>query len=469
MGTNNSKVFRRFNFVVDLILTAFAFFLADFIASSRIIHLIEPATISNRFSFFILPLWSLFLLSFRGSYNYRFRSSLWIAQGLLFPLAKAFILLLGLSFLFKFGKNDRITLFIFLGFDFLFLWGFRMVMNLLLTSLQARGYGLKKVLLVGSGQMAKDYIKEVKRHPEWGVKIIGGLDWEENHKGRRYLGVSFIGTLASLESILKNNQIDCVIYAVPSKFMDFIRECVLLCEKMGVMVNIIADYFCYNPPIKRSRNFESKPVIAFHTGSNKSLSLILKGILDRALALIGILFFSPIMLGVALLIKFTSPGPLLFKQKRCGLNNKRFTFYKFRTMVENAEELKKNLLERNEMDGAAFKIKDDPRITKVGKYLRKFSLDELPQLFNVLLGNISLVGPRPPLLQEVSQYQDWQRRRLSVKPGITCLWQISGRNEIGFKQWMEMDLEYIDNWSFKLDLKILFKTIPAVILTRGAR
>jgi exopolysaccharide biosynthesis polyprenyl glycosylphosphotransferase len=353
--------------------------------------------------------------------------------------------------------------------DFIFLTGFRKIIDLLLTKLREKGSGWKKILLVGTGQMAKDFIIKIRRHPEWGVKIIGSIDWEENRKGKRYLGIPVVGTLSSLSTILKNSQVDCVVYAVPSKFMDAVQKSVLLCEKMGVTVNMVADYFSHRSSIKRLKDLENKPEICFYSGRNRSFFIFLKSILDKVLALIGILVSSPIMLFTALLIKFTTPGPVLFKQKRCGVNNRRFTFYKFRTMVKNAEVLKKYLLERNEMDGAAFKIKDDPRITGVGKYLRKFSLDELPQLFNVLLGDMSLVGPRPPLPQEVSRYEDWQRRKLSVKPGITCLWQISGRNEIGFNRWMEMDLEYIDNWSLGLDIQILFKTLPAVFLTKGAR
>jgi lipopolysaccharide/colanic/teichoic acid biosynthesis glycosyltransferase len=175
------------------------------------------------------------------------------------------------------------------------------------------------------------------------------------------------------------------------------------------------------------------------------------------------------MLGISLLIKLTSKDSILFKQKRCGLNGRKFIMFKFRTMVENADGIKDLLREKNEMDGPAFKITNDPRLTKVGSFLRKFSLDELPQLFNVLKGEMALVGPRPPLPREVSQYDPWQRRKLSMKPGLTCLWQTNGRNNINFEKWMKMDLEYIDNWSFWLDTKILFKTIPAVILGTGAK
>jgi len=171
----------------------------------------------------------------------------------------------------------------------------------------------------------------------------------------------------------------------------------------------------------------------------------------------------------AIAIKLTSPGPAFFEQERCGLNGRVFTMYKLRSMVNNAEQSRLELEALNEMDGPVFKLSRDPRRTPVGKLLRKFSIDEFPQLYNVLRGDMSLVGPRPPLPQEVARYERWQRRRLSMKPGITCLWQISGRNEISFHEWMKLDLTYIDNWSLLLDLKILLKTVPVVLLGRGAR
>jgi lipopolysaccharide/colanic/teichoic acid biosynthesis glycosyltransferase len=181
-----------------------------------------------------------------------------------------------------------------------------------------------------------------------------------------------------------------------------------------------------------------------------------------------LLIGAPIVGLVALLIRLTTGGKIIFRQTRCGLNGRSFTLYKFRTMVEDAEERRRELMHLNEMKGPVFKLRRDPRVTQVGKFLRKFSLDEIPQLWNVIRGDMSLVGPRPPIPEEVAQYQRWQRRRLAMKPGLTCLWQISGRNEIDFDQWMRLDLEYIDNWSPSLDLKILLKTIPVVLTGKGA-
>jgi len=238
---------------------------------------------------------------------------------------------------------------------------------------------------------------------------------------------------------------------------------------MGVPTCVLADFFPLRFSRKRMGEFQTKPAIVFSTAPDSDTWLLLKDLSDRLFTLVGLVLLSPFMLAISLLIKLTSRGPILFTQERCGLNGRKFIMFKFRTMVDNADQMKDILLEKNEMDGPAFKITNDPRLTKVGNVLRKFSLDEFPQLFNVLKGDMALVGPRPPLPREVSQYDPWQRRKLSMKPGLTCLWQINGRNNINFEKWMKMDLEYIDNWSLWLDTKILFKTIPAVIWGTGAK
>ncbi|MCI5157516.1 MAG: sugar transferase, partial [Candidatus Electrothrix sp. AUS1_2] len=196
-------------------------------------------------------------------------------------------------------------------------------------------------------------------------------------------------------------------------------------------------------------------------------ALLVKDIIDYSLAGLGVLIFSPLFLIIILLIKATSEGPAFFIQQRCGLYGRTFPLIKFRTMVKDAEKLKAKLQKENEADGPVFKIAHDPRITPVGTFLRKTSLDELPQLLNVLMGHMSLVGPRPPLPEEVKKYEPWQRRRLSMKPGLTCIWQVNGRNTINFERWMHLDLEYIDQWSLTLDSKILLKTFKEVVSFHG--
>jgi exopolysaccharide biosynthesis polyprenyl glycosylphosphotransferase len=210
------------------------------------------------------------------------------------------------------------------------------------------------------------------------------------------------------------------------------------------------------------------PLLTFTTTPQSEYLLFLKNALDFSLSLVLILLLSPFFVVIALLIRLFSGPPIIFRQVRCGLGGRTFVLYKFRTMIPDAENLKEQLDHLNEMSGPVFKIKDDPRCTRLGRVLRKFSLDEFPQLFNVLKGDMSFVGPRPPLPREVENYQSWQRRRLRMKPGLTCLWQVSGRSQVDFEEWMRLDLEYIDNWSLMLDLMIFLKTIPVVLTARGA-
>lgn len=226
--------------------------------------------------------------------------------------------------------------------------------------------------------------------------------------------------------------------------------------------------------VKRSNNLPNQILTIkkrqepYQSISTNEIVSIPKTVFDKIGALVGIIIASPLALLIALAIKLGDGGPIFFKQVRSGMNGRPFIFYKFRTMNVNAESQKNELLSLNEMSGPAFKITDDPRVTLVGKFLRKTSMDELPQFYNVIKGDMSLVGPRPPLPSEVKQYKEWQYRRLSVKPGITCLWQINGRNDIDFDKWMKLDLQYIDNWSFWTDIKIILKTIPAILRCNGA-
>jgi exopolysaccharide biosynthesis polyprenyl glycosylphosphotransferase len=214
---------------------------------------------------------------------------------------------------------------------------------------------------------------------------------------------------------------------------------------------------------------ENVPLLTFSTTPDRAFALFVKRVMDIVLSAFLLTILFPFMAVIGVLIKLTSSGPILYKQVRCGLYGRRFVLYKFRSMNEGAEDVLWEIKHLNEMDGPVFKMRNDPRVTPLGRFLRKSSIDELPQFWNVLRGDMSLVGPRAPLPEEVKEYSRWQRRRLSVKPGITCLWQVSGRNEIDFHEWMKLDLHYIDNWSLLLDLKILVRTFPVVLLCRGAR
>jgi exopolysaccharide biosynthesis polyprenyl glycosylphosphotransferase len=315
----------------------------------------------------------------------------------------------------------------------------------------------RAVLLVGSTDRNAEFEKLLADHPEWDLFVAGKLD-------------PAIHPLADLSQVLHEKSIGCVVFNVARTYFDDVERAVLACETEGVEAWLVADFVRTSIARASIADFHGKPVLMFRTTPAISWQLIAKRFLDIAGSGIGLLVLGPlVMLPTAIGIRLTSPGPVLFHQKRSGLHGRQFNMHKFRTMMDNAEMLRVELETFNEMTGPVFKIKKDPRITPIGRFLRKTSIDELPQLWNVLKGDMSLVGPRPLPYYEVDQFQNFaHRRRLSVKPGLTCLWQISGRNQVGFDQWMKLDLEYIDTWSFWLDLKILARTIPVVIGGLGA-
>ena len=274
--------------------------------------------------------------------------------------------------------------------------------------------------------------------------------------------------MENLKQVLDFSPADEVFFIVPRKWLDRIESAVMICDTLGITVHIAIDLFSMKVSKTSLSYLSGLPVLSLNATSTNYPALALKRCMDIIGALIGIILFLPFALIIILIIKIESEGPVFFTQKRCTLNGRIFNMYKFRTMVKKAEQIKKDLLASNELTGPVFKMKKDPRVTRFGRLLRKYSLDEMPQLLNVLLGDMSLVGPRPPIPDEVRRYEPWQRRRLSMRPGITCIWQVSGRNHIKFEKWMEMDLEYIDNWSLLLDFKLLFKTIPSVIFAKGS-
>jgi exopolysaccharide biosynthesis polyprenyl glycosylphosphotransferase len=292
------------------------------------------------------------------------------------------------------------------------------------------------------------------------------LSFDESPPG--YWEFPILGSIEDLKKIVEDEVIDEVIFTVPIDDMPKCEQYISWCEEVGVAVHMKLDFIKTVVARTYPTNWDGLPMLTISATPQDPLRLLIKRTIDVAIASIALLVLSPVLIISAMLVKLTSKGPLIFKQRRVGLNGRQFMLYKFRSMYSDAEERKKELEALNEASGPVFKIRHDPRITPVGRSMRKYSIDELPQLWNVLRGDMSLVGPRPPVPEEVTKYERWQRRRLSMKPGITCLWQVSGRSQIGFEEWMQLDLEYIDNWSLKLDAVILLRTMPAVILARGA-
>jgi len=324
------------------------------------------------------------------------------------------------------------------------------------TQARRRGAGTP-VILVGSEEKNTEFQKQLDDHPEWDLRVVYRLD-------------PSAASLDRLPALLHEYAVGCVIFNVSQTYFSEVEKAILACEIEGVETWLIADFVKTSIARATIDDFHGKPVLVFRTAPETSWQLVIKRFIDIVGAGLGLLILGPlVMLPTILGIKLTSPGPILFRQRRSGLHGRMFTMYKFRSMVSNAEMLRAELLAFNQMTGPVFKLQDDPRITPLGRFLRHTSIDELPQLWNVLRGDMSLVGPRPLIDREVERFDPWHRRRLSVKPGLTCLWQISGRNNIDFDQWMKLDLQYIDNWSLGLDLKILLRTIPVVLGGFGAR
>jgi exopolysaccharide biosynthesis polyprenyl glycosylphosphotransferase len=327
----------------------------------------------------------------------------------------------------------------------------------------------RKILVCGAGEVAERVIGITENHPEWGYKICGVVVPDSLRETTEVSGYGVVGTYSDVSRILSAGQYDQVFFAAGKHHLDEVEEAVHACELQGIDAWLIADFFQGTIARVRTEEYHNLPALVFSSSPEFSWSLLFKSVVDKLGAAILLILSSPLFLLVPIIIKLTSRGPVLFKQGRAGLRGKEFTMYKFRSMHSSAEQMRAELDLFNEMDGAAFKMTNDPRVTRFGKFLRRTSIDELPQLLNVLKGEMSLVGPRPLCLCDVDKFKEWQRRRQAVKPGLTCLWQISGRNEIDFETWMKLDLEYIDNWSLALDLKILLRTIPLVLFCRGAK
>lgn len=329
--------------------------------------------------------------------------------------------------------------------------------------------GRRDLIIVGSGPRAAGLYKHMREPHHGHPRVLGFVDSPNAHLVPAVISQQMLGTLDDLEGILMRQPVDEVLIALPAKSCyDQIQTAIQTCERAGVEAKYLSDVFELSLARPKFEPDQEAPVVSLRVVQDDYRLLVKRGI-DIIGATVGIIVFGPLMFAIAAAIRLTSPGPALFTQERYGLHKRRFRMYKFRTMVRDAEKLQENLEARNEAEGTVFKIRHDPRITSIGRILRKTSLDELPQFFNVLSGEMSLVGPRPLPKRDVSRFESAAlMRRFSVKPGLTCLWQVNGRSNIDFAHWMELDLKYIDTWSLALDCRILAKTLPAVLKGSGA-
>jgi exopolysaccharide biosynthesis polyprenyl glycosylphosphotransferase len=469
-------------FLLDLALVAAAFVAAHWLRSMLLPEL-APGTFRSTLypldSYLpLLPValvvWGLLLLRSRRYRSHRVVPLLREAWEVLQVTGAALVVFTLLLYALRLDErllpDDRVSrtwLLVFAGLAGVLLLAEKLLLRILARYVRSRGLNYRTLLIVGTGAAGQAITRSIAEHGWWGFRVLGFV--EVNGGDRTTIaGLPVLGRARDVPRIVQENSVDDVVFAVARRDLDELEDLFLGLHEQGIRTFFAIDFFPHAKARAELSELDGVPLLTFSTAPTSALLLAGKRALDLALSSFVLLLSLPLILGVAVAIRLSSQGSVLFRQTRCGLNGRRFTLYKFRTMVEGAEERLAELQHLNEMDGPVFKVRRDPRVTRLGRLLRKFSLDELPQLWNVLRGDMSLVGPRPPIPEEVARYERWQRRRLSMKPGITCLWQVNGRNELGFRSWIELDLQYIDSWSLSLDLKILLKTIPVVLSGRGA-
>ncbi|MDH4196074.1 MAG: sugar transferase [Candidatus Aminicenantes bacterium] len=431
----------------------------------------NPIEISADIAWIILgfSLVEVALLTKQGAYSYQRFTSLrreivLVAKTVLVAMA----IFLTVHFVVRFGYVPRSYMLIFGGVNFLALSVEKATLVCAVNLIRRRGKERKKILVVGTGTRAQTFIATVDKHLGWGLEILGLLTGDPAKVGTTCCGRPVLGTNGAIERILHEYPAEEVIICVSTRRFDQIREILDVCEREGVQVRLNSDFFGRLAKKVRVDHIDGLPIISFITTPDDEWALGVKRWMDIVISGSLLILLSPLLLLIALAVKTTSKGPIFYRWNVLGLNKRPFRSWKFRTMIPNADEMKAELKGRNIMTGPVFKLAEDPRVTKVGRFLRKYSLDELPQLWSVLKGDMSLVGPRPVFPHELKGYESWHRRKLSIKPGITCLWQVSGRNEVrDFDAWVRLDLEYIDTWSLGLDLRILFKTVGAVLKGGG--
>jgi len=466
----------RIHLFFDVCLTVVSFVGAYFIRRDFLFNRVGDLDIEPNYYILLLMIiiiWVMCFIFYDIYSNFSEKDFYIIVKDVVKSSVTGMIILLFILYLIKMKDVSRILLGIFFVLDTGLLIVSKRIMQILLRRFELNQLNFHNILIIGSKRRAEGAIGIINSSNR-GYTIIGCLDTNPNKIGKEVRdGVRIIGTLDDLKQLMLTTVIDEVLFAMPLKEIESVQVYMLLIEIIGVKVRIFPDWHIYSvlyqPSIASMHfdDFHGIPTMLLSATSSKHRDLLIKVSADYFIVLLAMLILLPFFLIIGAAIFIASPGSVFFKQERMGLNGRKFDVYKFRTMAPDAENQLEDLREQNEADGPAFKIDKDPRIIPfVGTFLRKSGLDELPQLINILKGEMSLIGPRPPIPSEVDEYNVWQRRRLSMKPGITCLWQICpNRNDISFNKWMEMDLKYIDNWSLWLDLKIFWKTV--MVMFRG--
>ena len=420
---------------------------------------------------FALIFTALLIFVYRQQGVYRLRRQLsWIDEfyAIISATATGTIIMIVLIFLYRAAFYSR-AIFLYTGLFTIFFLGLsRLLKVITLRAMRRKGVGARRVLIIGAGEIARTVMRMVVANPECGLNIIGFLD-DDPQKANKDIGrFKALGKLDNLQTALATEQIEEVIITLPWQYHDKIMMIMGRCERLNMRTRIVPDLFQMRLSHMEVEEIAGVPMIGIKEVGISGFSQFIKRMVDIVIAGVGLFLFAPLMGLLALMIKLESPGPVLFQQERVGKNGRIFIINKFRSMVDGADYQKEALQAFNEANGPLFKIRNDPRMTRLGKLMRRLSVDELPQLYNILVGDMSLVGPRPPVPSEVEQYTDWHKRRLEIAPGLTGLSQVSGRSELSFDEMALLDIYYIENWSPALDTKILLQTIPRVIFGSGA-
>lgn len=420
---------------------------------------------------FILPTWYFLLTRYGLHYSLRTYSIPQVLSRLMKVHVIGGVIIAALIYLFEPQGYSRGLFGTFLSFSFSLIALGKILLKTILGLIRKKGFNYRNILIVGTKEESLKFITLVEQHVDWGLRIVGMLHPQNEPVQNEVCGYRVLGGLDLLAHTCMTIPVDEVVFCMPKSTLVNIDEHIRDMEEMGITVRMVLDTYDIHRA-RRELNFfhDQVPILTFYSKAFDASQLFLKRCLDIVGAVVGLFMAGLLLPAIALAIKRDSPGPLFFGQERVRENGRIFRCWKFRSMYVDAEERKKELMRHNEMKGAMFKIKDDPRITRVGMFLRKTSLDEIPQFWNVLRGEMSLVGTRPPTLDEVAKYENWHRKRICIKPGITGLWQVSGRNQIqDFDEVVRLDLQYIDQWSLWLDIKILCKTVWVVFVREGAR
>ena len=469
MLRQQSKLFNRLSVFIDGILLVIAFVCAYFVRKPLPGGLMDIREYAWAL-LVIVPVWFYLLSKNRLYASIRRLSVFDIVARLITVHFIGGVVIAAVIYFVDRDQYSRGLFLAFLGFSWVFLSLEKVGLRTALGILRRRGYNTRNLLIVGTKEKAQRFCQLIEGHRDWGLCILGFVQVADGPLLEKVEGHAVLGRPGDLVDICKGNQVDEVVFCIPKDRVVDAESYLHNLEELGITVRLVVDFFESSLYRKELSLFHNElPILTYYPKAFDSQQLFIKRTLDVVGSLVGLLFAGFILPFIAIAIKRESAGPLFFGQERVGENGRTFKCWKFRSMYIDAEERKKELMAQNEMEGAMFKMTNDPRVTKVGAFLRKTSLDELPQFWNVLVGEMSLVGTRPPTPAEVTEYENWHRRRISIKPGITGNWQVSGRSEIkDFDSIVRLDLAYIDKWSIWLDVRIILQTVKVVLVREGS-